>query len=142
MAAPKGASYTPKSGPLAGRTFVGTPGSSQAYNRYQAARSRALGFGNYTQERAARQSPRFKQLIGQEKAAGNLTVQKRTSLLRAFGERQRIETVEDPTTGKVRRRFSLDVDFSDRSRGGSYDIYLRAIGRRTGNEDWNPGETP
>jgi hypothetical protein len=142
MAAPKGASYTPKSGPLAGRIFVGTPGTSQAYNRYQQARSHVLGFPSYRVERQARKSNEFRAIIAQEThtSGKRVSVQRRTDLLRAFAQHQRIETVQQGT--KVTQRFGLDVDINDHTRGGSYDMYLRSIGRRVGNEEWLPGETP
>lgn len=140
MAAPRGATYTPRSGPLAGRTFVGIPGTSQAYNRYQQARAHTLGFSGYRQERLARQSTRYRQLIGQESRDEPVSRQRRFDLLKAFGQQQRIETVVEG--GKTRRRYTLDVDWNDHKPGGSLDKYLQAIGRRNGTEDWNPGETP
>ena len=63
MAAPKG-DYTPKSGPLAGRTFHMQPGDAPTapYNRYQQARAEALGFEGYSQERREIHEPIFKHL--------------------------------------------------------------------------------
>jgi hypothetical protein len=143
MAAPRGATYQPKSGPLAGRIFVGTPGTSQAYNRYQEARSHHLGFASYRDERSAKQSPAYKALISGERTRTGKPVnaQQRTGLLRIFAQERKIETVVEPGK-RVRFRSTLDVDFSDHRRGGSYDMYLRRIGRRVGNEEWLPGETP
>jgi len=139
MAAPRGDFYSPKSGPLAGMIFRGTPGTSQAYNRYQQARAHALGFSSYSQERRTRQSSIFKNLLAGEKTKPS--VARRTDLLKAIAENLRIETVEEKGKG-LKFRNALDVDFTDHSKGGSYDLYLQRIGRRTGLEDWNPGETP
>lgn len=143
MAAPKGASYSPKSGPLAGLIFTGTPGTSQAYNRYQQARAKALGFSNYGHQRQAQKSSVFKGLVTtfmQKSGSNRPTNAHREEALRVLGERQKVEQVQ--VRGRFKNQYSLDVDFNDHSRGGSYDMYLRRIGRRVGNEDWNPGETP
>lgn len=142
MAAPKGASYTPRSGPLAGRTFVGTPGTTQAYNRYQQARSRALGLSSYAEERQVRQIPEFRALLQQEYhiSGENVPRARRQELLQVFAQNRRVETIVQ--NGRLRRRVRLDVDVSDHSIGGSLDRYLQAIGRRSGNESWLPGETP
>lgn len=143
MAAPKGATYAPKSGPLAGMTFVGTPGTSQAYNRYQQARAHALGFSSYSHQRTVQRSSIFKGLMSDlfNKTGGKPTNAQREDILKALGERQKQELLPNKQ-GKLRNRYVLDVDFSDHSRGGSYDLYLQRIGRRTGNEQWLPGETP
>jgi hypothetical protein len=139
MAAPRGAVYAPKSGPLAGRVFMGQEGTTQAYNRYQQARAKALGFSNYRQERIARQSPVYKAIVAGDKAKDiPLNNQRRTTLLQALAQRQNI--VVDPVTGRKTYKFS--VDQKDHRRGGSLDKWLQAIGRRTGQEPWNPGETP
>lgn len=48
MAAPRGATYTPKKGPLAGQTFRAPPGrtgATAAYNAYQNARARLVTGG-------------------------------------------------------------------------------------------------
>jgi|GraSoiStandDraft_4_1057263.scaffolds.fasta_scaffold00709_6 hypothetical protein len=143
MAAPRGAAYTPKSGPLAGRTFVGTPGTTQAYNRYQQARARALGASSYSEERRIRQIPEYRALLQQEYHLGgrqNVAPQRRQQLFQVFAQNRRIETVE--SGGRIRQRVALDVDLTDHSVGGSLDRYLQAIGRRSGNEAWLPGETP
>lgn len=143
MAAPRGAVYVgPSTSALPGRRFVGTPGTTQAYNRFLQANARALGFGSYRQQKLARQSGSYRTLIRQESAGGKPPpIERRNDLLRAFAERQRIEVVEEPGK-RPRQRFTLDVDYTDKSRGGSYDMYLRRIGRRVGNEEWPPGETP
>jgi len=143
MAAPRGASYSPKTGILAGRIFTGTPGTTQAYNRYQQARAHALGFSSYSHQRQVSKSSIFKGLVTsftQRDNAPKTTNAQREEALRILGERQKQEIVQ-----KGNRRYSryvMDVDFSDHTRGGSYDMYLRRIGRRTGNEEWLPGETP
>lgn len=62
MVAPHGA-YTPKSGILAGQTF-------SSYSRYQQARSRALGFTSYSQERAAKLDPVFSAVQERARAKG------------------------------------------------------------------------
>jgi hypothetical protein len=143
VAAPRGAVHTPKSGILAGRSFVGTPGTTQAYNRYQQARSHALGFASYSEQRKARSSPAFRGLItSEQKKSGkkSITGDVLDKLLKAFSEHGSVKQVQ---RGPKRvKGYSLDVDFSDHTVGGSYDKYLQAIGRRTGNEEWLPGETP
>jgi hypothetical protein len=143
MAAPKSATYAPKSGLLAGRVFVGTPGTSQAYNRYQEARAHRLGFSSYADQRKARQSPALKGLLTSEQnRLGRKPPQNIIDrLMSAFAQNRRMETVVE--RGKpVRTRQVLDVNQADHTRGGSLDRYLIAIGRRTGNELWLPGETP
>lgn len=144
MAAPRGATYAPKSGPLAGLTFTGTPGTTQAYNRYQQARAHTLGFSSYRHQRTVAKSSIFKGLLSgftnKENQGKKLKAAQREDLLKALAERQRVETVVEGN--KVTIRHGLDVDFKDHSVGGSYDLYLQRIGRRTGNEEWMPGETP
>lgn len=143
MAAPRGASYSPKSGPLAGSIFTGTPGTSQAYNRYQQARAHTLGFSSYSHQRNVAKGSIFKGLVtsfmNKDNAAKPSNVH-REEALRVLGERQKQEAYEKK--GKMYQRYVLDVDFKDHSRGGSYDLYLQRIGRRVGNEEWLPGETP
>ncbi len=138
MAAPRVAAYSPKTGILAGFTFTGTPGTTQAYNRYQQARAHALGFSSYREQRATARSSIFKNLLAGEKT--KVTPQRREDLLKAVAENRRIETVQQGK--RVTFRQALDVDFSDHRVGGSYDLYLQRIGRRTGLEEWLPGETP
>lgn len=142
MAAPRGPVYQPRSGPLAGLTFTGTPGTSQAYNRYQQARAHALGFSSYSHQRQVQKGSVFKGLITSlfNQGGKKPTNAQREDILKALGERQKQEQIN--VKGKTRLRYLLDVDFSDHSRGGSYDLYLQRIGRRTGNEEWLPGETP
>lgn len=142
MAAPKAGTFTARTGPLAGLTFTGTPGTSQAYNRYQQARAHALGFSSYSHQRQVQRGSVFKGLLSGLTQGGTVkpTPAQREDILKALGERQKVEQVN--VKGRLRNRYKLDVDFTDHSRGGSYDMYLRRIGRRTGNEDWNPGETP
>lgn len=142
MAAPRGGTYVPRSGALAGLTFTGTPGTSQAYNRYQQARAHSLGFASYSHQRNVTKGSVFKGLLtsffnkeGRKPSSGE-----RENFLKALGERQREEAIQKG--GKSYKKYVLDVDFKDHSKGGSYDLYLQRIGRRTGNEDWNPGETP
>lgn len=139
MAAPSGSTYTPKSGPLAGRTFTAPPGAPKtaAYNQYQQARAKALGFSGYRQERQVRAQSAL--IYKQERAAGRfgapgtLPVQERTKLTRILGDfLQPIMTgFRDPLTGKLDTRI-----------GGSLDRYLQALGRRSGTETWPVGETP
>ena len=138
MAAPRGAFYSPKSGLLSGMTFTGTPGTSQAYNRYQQALAHALGFSSYGEQRKAQKSNIFRNLLAGEK--GRVTQSRKYDLLKALAENTRTETVVEGK--RVKYRQALDVDFTDHSVGGSYDMYLRRIGRRIGNEEWLPGETP
>lgn len=143
MAAPRGATFTAKSGPLAGLTFTGSEGTSQAYNRYQQARAHALGFSSYRHQRTVQKGSIFKGLLTDlfNKGGGKKpSTAQREDILKALGERQKTEVIEK--RGRMYNRYILDVDFSDHSYGGSYDMYLRRIGRRTGNEDWAPGETP
>jgi hypothetical protein len=143
MPAPRGDRYIPKSGPLMGRIFTGTPGTTQAYNRYQQARAHALGFSSYRHQRQVQQSPIFRGLLtdlGNKNSGKRPSNAQREDMLRALGERQKVEAVQ--RKGRTIQRFKLDVDFTDHSRGGSYDLYLQRIGRRIGNEEWLPGETP
>lgn len=142
MAAPRGATYAPRSGPLAGLTFTGTPGTSQAYNRYQQARAHSLGFASYSHQRTVTKGSVFKGLVTSffKKEGRKPNAQERENYLKALGERQKQESKQKGT--KMYKRYVLDVDFSDHTKGGSYDLYLQRIGRRTGYEDWNPGETP
>lgn len=145
MPAPKGVTYTPKSGPLAGRTFVGTAGTTQAYNRYQQARARVLGFSGYAEQRRVMNTPQTRALFTSLKERPlqgpqlPTKVEQRTFLQRQVGE----------FFGSGRGTFlyrgtggTIDVDVNDHTIGGSFDRYLIAIGRRTGTETWLPGETP
>ena len=143
MAAPRGDRYiAPATSAIPGRIFVGTAGTSQAYNRYLQANAHALGFSSYNAQKKARQSPIYKALFMQEKNAfGKAPPQKRRNQL-LQGLAQSGSVKDQNIRGKTVKRFGLDVDFSDHTRGGSYDMYLRKIGRRVGNEEWLPGETP
>jgi hypothetical protein len=130
MPAPRGATYVPKSGPLAGRVFTGQEGTTQAYNAYQAARAReVIGVPSYRAERQLRQSQAAKALFTADRKSvhyggvGKLQPQRRTELLQILVQHK-------------------DVDMQDHRRGGSLDNFLRALGRRAGNETWAPGETP
>lgn len=135
--------YTPKSGPLAGQLFTGTPGTTQAYNRYQQARARALGFSTYTEQRrlaATLNTPTpFGSVFQQVRKgthfgeAGQLTAQHRVEVMQALQPFWNGRTIDlnDPITGQPDRRI-----------GGKLDLYLRALGRRQGNESWAPGATP
>lgn len=142
MAAPRVGSYSPKSGVLAGRIFLGAPGTTQAYNRYQDARAQVLGFANYRDQRQAAKSSVFRGLVTSEaqKTGGKVSLQKREQFLRGIAQNQRIETVVEGK--RVSYRKVLDVDVTDHRIGGSLDRYLQAIGRRTANDWWAPGETP
>lgn len=114
--------FTPKSGPLAGQFFA-------TEYQYQKARAQALGLSGYREERQLKANPRVRAIFETERTrerfgpAGKLPAQERTRLL-----------------GVIARYKGFDP--KDNRRGGSYDMYLRELGRRTGNESWLPGETP
>lgn len=52
MAAPRGRTYTPTRGPLAGQTFTAAPGRTSGYYAYQGALARYKGYaGGYGEQR-------------------------------------------------------------------------------------------
>lgn len=142
--------YTPKSGPLAGQTFTGAPGTSQGYNLYQQARARALGFLSYGEERRARTAyahifrtekdmPRFGQV-------GTLNAQHRTEIMQNIAkywskEHGTVDTYLRDSNGELILGAN-GKPVQDKSYGGKLDMYLRGLNRRTGTETWAPGETP
>ena len=133
MAAPKGATYTaPASSPLAGQSFQGKAGTTQAYNRYLNANAQALGFTGYSQQRSVRTSRYGRLIYYQETQAerfgeqGKLTIQGRNTIQQALADLVK--------AGPNAHR--------DKSIGGPLDQFLQRIGRRTGTETWPPGETP
>lgn len=136
MAAPKNATYVPKSGPLAGQVFTGMPGTSQAYNQYQQARARALGFSGYREERQIREVSRGI-FTGERNAdrfasPGRLPGSARTEITGILGKYK-----ED-----IKNGFRLPNGRVDRRIGGRLDMYLRDLGRRDGTETFPPGESP
>jgi hypothetical protein len=62
MAAPRGRSYTPRSGPLAGQTFnapANARGETSGYNAYQQAYARHFGSPNYSALKRQRSNPNY-----------------------------------------------------------------------------------
>jgi hypothetical protein len=130
MAAPRGASYVagPDS-PFPGRVFRGRAGSSQAYNAYQKARAQALGYRSYAEQKKTQQSAAYRALITTERKAER------------FGKAGKLGSGDRARLANIFAQFR-GQNTQDRSIGGPLDRYLRALGRRTGNETWAPGETP
>lgn len=74
MAAPKGRTYTPTRGPLAGITFTAPEGLKSGYYAYQQARSQLLGFQRgYQQERVYTRDPVSMKLEQRLRSATGLT---------------------------------------------------------------------
>lgn len=127
MAAPRSATYTaPSSSPLAGQTFEGQAGTTTAYNRYLQANAKALGFSNYSQQKAERIAARH--IFVAEKKAER------------FGPRGVLTPQARMTINQIIAKY-VGEDMTDRSIGGPLDRYLRELGRRTGQETWPVGET-
>jgi hypothetical protein len=69
MAAPKGSTYTPSRGPLAGQTFRAPPnarGETAAYNAYQNALARHYGQPSYSAYKTQQASPFY--IVARERA--------------------------------------------------------------------------
>jgi hypothetical protein len=130
MPAPRSATYVagPNS-PFPGRVFTGTPGTSQAYNQYQRARSQALGFSTYREQRTFQQTSAWKGLVTAETKRGKF------GAVGKLGNAARSQLLN--IAAKYRGQ-----NLKDRSYGGVLDQYLRELGRRNGTETWRPGETP
>lgn len=66
MAAPKGRSYTPTRGPLAGQTFnapANARGETAAYNAYQNALARHYGSPTYSALKTQRENPAYQVVL-------------------------------------------------------------------------------
>lgn len=141
MAAPRGLTYTaPTSSPLSGTVFTAPPGSkpTAAYNQYQQAHAKALGFQHYNEQRRFLKAPAIRNFLSSEKARP------------IFGPSGKLPPVErNKLLGVLRQFFNIKgnvvtaaFDHKDHTRGGAYDRFLIGLGRRVGNERWLPGETP
>jgi hypothetical protein len=73
MAAPKGRSYTPTRGPLAGQTFnapANARGETAAYNAYQNALARHYGSPTYSALKTQRENPAYQVVLQRGLAHG------------------------------------------------------------------------
>jgi hypothetical protein len=74
VAAPKGRSYTPSRGPLAGQTFnapANARGETAAYNAYQNALARHYGAPSYSALKTQRENPLYRVVLARAQNKGH-----------------------------------------------------------------------
>lgn len=89
MAAPKGRSYTPSRGPLAGQTFTAPAnarGETAAYNAYQNALGRHYGFSSYAGYKAQRLTPFYQVIVEKQVAKGHSRASAAADARRILGD--------------------------------------------------------
>ena len=127
MAAPRGTFVAPRHSLIAGQVFTAPSSSTAGYNAYLQANARALGFRNYSEQKAVRKSAGT--LFSQEQRAGR------------FGRPGQLPPAERTRLTQILGQFR-GQNLRDKSVGGPLDRYLQALGRRTGKETFPVGETP
>ena len=113
MAAPRGATYTPKRGPLAGQTFRAPPGRTAptaAYNAYQNALARTKSSGTYTtysQQRKAEGSGTLRSVIAFIQAKGGESKSEASALASEAYQSQSYRGPSSPAMGSAGMRAGI-----------------------------------